>query len=165
LIEENIHNLLESTLSQMGYGLVQVRMIGAGAGKILQVMAEKADGTPLMLGDLEKISKTVSSIMDVENAIDSRYHLEVSSPGIDRPLVKRADYERFMGKLVNIRLIRANDKGRKFKGNVVAAGVDSFTFKPENFNENFEIDYSNVDSAKLVITEEMMGKGKKKKFN
>ena len=164
MIEEQVHKLLEGTLSQMGYELVQVKMFGAGSGKTLQILADKTDGTKLLLGDLEKISKTVSSIMDVENVIDSRYHLEVSSPGLDRPLVKRADYEKHLGQLINVRLIRANDKGRKFKGTIVAASEDNFTFKPENFPENFVIDFLNVDSAKLVITDEMFGKGKKKKF-
>ncbi len=155
--------MLEKALLTMGYTLVLVRMHGAGSGKTLQIMAEKSDGASLIMEDLEKISKTVSAILDVEDVIESRYHLEVSSPGLDRPLVKRADYERFMGKLVNIRLIRANDKGRKFKGVITAAAEDFFTFKPENFAENFEIDYSNIDTAKLVITDEMFNKGKKKK--
>src|SRR5262245_15293508 len=163
MIEEKVHNLIEDTLKDMGYGLVQVRMFGAGSGKTLQIMAERSDGTSLMMADLEKISKTVSSILDVENAIDSRYHLEVSSAGVDRPLIKPADCARFTGKEVTVRLIRANDKGRKFKGIIIAAGEDNFTFKPENFHENFIIDYSNVDVAKLVITDEMFGKGKKKK--
>jgi ribosome maturation factor RimP len=164
MIEQKVHDLLEPTLKQLGYELVQVRMFGAGSSKTLQILADRTDGTKLLLGDLEKISKTVSSIMDVENVIDSRYHLEVSSPGVDRPLVKRADYEKHLGQLINVRLIRANDKGRKFKGNIVAVGEDNFTFKPENFPENFTIDFLNVDTAKLVMTDEMFGKGKKRKF-
>ncbi len=160
MIEEKIANLLEEPFKDMGYNLVQVRMFGSDKGKTLQIMAEKADETPLSVGDLEKISKRASAILDVENVIDARYYLEVSSPGIDRPLLKPKDFERYKGSLINVRLMRANDKGRKFKGNIVAAGVDSFTLKPENFPENFEIDYSNIDAAKLVITDEMLKKKK-----
>ena len=165
MIEEKVHQLLEPALTDMGYSLVQVKMFGDGKGKTLQIMAEFIDGKPLKVEDLEKISKRASAILDVEDVIENRYYLEVSSPGLDRPLVKRADYERFIGKLINVRLMRANDKGRKFKGNIVAAGEDSFTLKPENFPDNFEIDYSNVDSAKLVITDEMFNIGKKKILN
>jgi ribosome maturation factor RimP len=164
MIEQKVHDLVEPVLAELGYELVQVRMFGAGNGKTLQILADRTDDTKLLVADLEKISKTVSSILDVEDVIESRYHLEVSSPGIDRPLVKRADYEKHKGKLINVRLIRANDKGRKFKGTIVDTSEDNFTFKPENFEENFIIDYSNVDTARLVITDEMFGRGKKRKF-
>lgn len=165
MLEEKISQIIEPVLTDMGYSLVQVKMFGSDKGKTLQIMAEKADGTALMLGDLEKISKRVSATLDVENVLEVRYYLEVSSPGLDRPLIRPKDYEKYTGSLINLRLMRANDKGRKFKGNIVAVNQDGFTFKPENFEENFEIDFSNVDSAKLVITDEMFGKGKKKILN
>ncbi len=164
MIEEKIHTLLEPALADMGYSLVLVNMFGDGKGKTLQIMAEMADGTPLKVGDLEQISKQAGTLLDVEDVIQTRYYLEVSSPGLDRPLVKPADFKRFIGSLITVRLLRANDKGRRFKGNIVDAGEQSFTLKPENFPENFEIDFLNVDKANLVITDEMFGKGKKRKF-
>jgi ribosome maturation factor RimP len=160
MIEERIHNLLSPVLEDMGFNLVQVKMFDVDRKKTLQIMAEKADETPLTVGDLEAISKKSSALLDVEDVISARYFLEVSSPGIDRPLIKAKDFIRFVGSEINIRLIRANDRGRKFKGKILSANEDKISFKPENFEEIFEIDFTNIDSAKLVITEAMLKKGK-----
>ncbi len=158
MLEEKISNLIEPILADMGYGLVKVSMFGQDKGKTLQILCENADGSALKVGDLEKISKRVSATLDVENVLDSRYYLEVSSPGLDRPLIRPKDYEKYVGSLINLRLMRANDRGRKFKGTIVKVHQDGFTFKPENFTEHFEIDFLNVDNAKLVITDEMLKK-------
>lgn len=164
MIEEKIKELIVPLIEKMGYSLVQARILGDGKYKTLQVMAEKNDGTALMLGDLQTISKNISNLLDETNIFESRYNLEISSPGLDRPLVKFKDYQNNVGSLINIRLLRANDKGRKFKGFIISVNENGLIFKPENFAENFEIEFSNIDSAKLVITDEMFGKGKKRKF-
>ncbi|MDC0139973.1 ribosome maturation factor RimP, partial [Hyphomicrobiales bacterium] len=83
--EEKISSLVEPLIENMGYQLVRIKMIG-GDHNILQVMAEKEDGT-LAISDCSKISRILSPIMDIEDLIEDQYRLEVSSPGIDRPLV------------------------------------------------------------------------------
>lgn len=158
MIEERIHNLLSPVLEDLGFNLVQVKMFDVARNKTLQIMAERVDETPLTVGDLEVISRKSSALLDVEDVISARYFLEVSSPGIDKPLIKAKDFIRFIGSEINIRLIRANDKGRKFKGKIISANEDKVSFKPENFEEIFEIDFTNIDSAKLVITDEMLKK-------
>ena len=157
MLEQNIHNLIEPPLAEQGYELVQIKIMGAPKqGKTLQIMVENVDGTGLSVGNLQQISRIIAKIMDEEDPISDKYYLEVSSPGIDRPLVKKKDFENHIGFLISVKLISANDKGRKFKGVVKTVNEDKLIFQPENFPEEFEIDFLNIDSAKLVLTDELI---------
>ena len=101
-------------LEGMGYRLVRIRITGE-AGCTVQIMAERADGT-MLIDDCEEISKALSPVMDVADPIQRAYRLEISSPGIDRPLVRRSDFERYTGHLVKIDMAAAHDGRKRFRG-------------------------------------------------
>src|SRR5437870_7871168 len=101
-------------LQGMGYRLVRIRISGE-AGCTVQIMAERPDGT-MQIEDCEAISRALSPVLDIADPIDRAYRLEISSPGIDRPLVRRSDFERYAGHLVKIEMAVAVDGRRRFRG-------------------------------------------------
>ena len=141
-------------VNDMGFELVQVRMIG-GARKTLQIMAEPADHErSLTLDDCAELSHAISAVLDVADPIQGAYSLEISSPGIDRPLVKLADYERFSGHLAKFELDRAIGETRKFRG--VLAGCSGSKVMLAVDGEVLELDFANIRKAKLVLTDELI---------
>jgi len=112
--------LAEPILAGLGYRLVRVRVSGAD-GCTVQVMAEKPDGT-MLIEDCEAASRALSPVFDTADPIDRAYRLEVSSPGIDRPLVRRSDFERYAGHVVKVEMERPLDGRKRFRG--VLAGLD-----------------------------------------
>src|SRR6201995_170788 len=110
----------EPVLQGMGYRLVRIRISGE-AGCTVQVMAERPDGT-MQIEDCEAVSRALSPVLDTADPIDRAYRLEISSPGIDRPLVRRSDFERFGGHLVKIEMAVAHQNRKRFRG--VLAGVE-----------------------------------------
>ena len=101
-------------LAGMGYRLVRIRISGE-AGCTVQIMAERPDGT-MLIDDCEAISRALSPVLDVADPIDRAYRLEISSPGIDRPLVRRSDFERYAGHLVKIEMAIAHQGRKRFRG-------------------------------------------------
>ena len=97
-----VATIAEPVLAGLGYRLVWVRLSGL-AGCTVQIMAERADGT-MRIEDCEAVSRALSPVLDVEDPVDRAYHLEVSSPGIDRPLVRRSDFSRYAGHVVKVEL-------------------------------------------------------------
>jgi ribosome maturation factor RimP len=112
--------IVDPVLEGLGYRLVRVRISGL-AGCTVQVMAERPDGT-MTIEDCEAVSRALSPVLDVADPIDRAYRLEISSPGIDRPLVRRADFERNAGSRVRIEMTVAVAGRRRFRG--LLLGVD-----------------------------------------
>ena len=104
-LEARIAHIVEPVIAGLGYRLVRVK-VSALNGTTLQIMAERPDGT-MTVEDCERLSRDLSPALDVEDPIDRAYHLEVSSPGIDRPLVRRSDFERWAGHQAKIELDEA----------------------------------------------------------
>src|ERR1700758_181961 len=107
-------------LQQLGYRLVRIRISGE-AGCTVQIMAERPDGT-MLIDDCEAVSRALSPVLDVADPIDRAYRLEISSPGIDRPLVRRSDFERYAGPLVKVEMAVAHEGRKRFRGTL--AGVE-----------------------------------------
>ena len=101
-------------LQGMGYRLVRIKISGE-AGCTVQVMAERPDGT-MLIDDCEAVSRALSPVLDIADPIDRAYRLEISSPGIDRPLVRRSDFERYAGHLVKIEMAVAHQGRKRFRG-------------------------------------------------
>ncbi|HEY0220040.1 MAG TPA: ribosome maturation factor RimP [Afipia sp.] len=108
-------------LESMGYRLVRIRISGE-AGCTVQIMAERPDGT-MLIEDCEAISKALSPVMDIADPVQRAYRLEISSPGIDRPLVRRTDFERYTGHLVKIEMAVPHEGRKRFRG--ILEGVES----------------------------------------
>jgi ribosome maturation factor RimP len=112
--------IAEPVLAGLGYRLVRVRLSGL-AGCTVQIMAERPDGT-MRIEDCEAVSRALSPVLDVEDPVDRAYHLELSSPGIDRPLVRRSDFSRYAGHVVKVEMAAPIDGRRRFRG--VLLGVE-----------------------------------------
>ena len=112
---DGIERLIEPSLEALGYRIVRVVFTGS-RGATLQVMAERLDDVPMAVDDCARISHSVSALLDVADPIAGAYHLEVSSPGIERPLVKPADFDRFIGREARIELSLPVRGRRRFRG-------------------------------------------------
>lgn len=150
---ETIADLIEPTLEAMGYELVRVMSTG-GRTPTLQVMAERLDRAGMTVDDCADISRALSAILDVEDPIDGAYQLEVSSPGIDRPLTKPADFERFAGFEVRIEADRLIGGQRKFKGRLL--GLDNEAVRLALPEGERTIPLSSIRKAKLVLTDDLI---------
>jgi ribosome maturation factor RimP len=148
-----IEGLVEPPLDGMGYELVRVHLTG-GARPTLQIMAERKDRCEMTVEDCAEISRNLSALLDVEDPIPDTYSLEVSSPGIDRPLVRLDDYDRFAGFEARIETKRPHDGRRKFTGRL--AGVRGRKVAIGDDGGEAEIPFDDIASAKLVLTDELI---------
>lgn len=149
----DITGLLEPALQDMGFELVQVRLLGS-TRRTLQVMAEPSDGRAMTVDDCAEISTAISALLDVADPVDGAYALEVSSPGLDRPLVKPRDFERFKGNSVRIETSEPIGDRRRFKGVLAGLAEDRVVVKAEGVTH--ELPLALVRRAKLLITEELL---------
>jgi ribosome maturation factor RimP len=157
--ETTLERLLAPTLESLGYDLVRVVLSGMHR-PVLQIMAERRDGAPMKVTDCETISRTLSAKLDAEDLIRSAYTLEVSSPGIDRPLIRPRDYARYAGHVARVELREAQEGQRRFTGRIVSADEDRVMLALEGDGavekRNVAFTYGDVARAKLVLTDELL---------
>jgi ribosome maturation factor RimP len=151
--DERIATLIEPTLDDMGYQLVRV-LISGSRSPTLQVMAERSDLEPMTVDDCAAISRAISVVLDVENPIPSAYRLEVSSPGIDRPLVRPIDFERFAGFDARIETEVAIEGRKRFQGRLL--GVVEDRVRLHLADGDRELPLASIRKAKLVVTDELL---------
>lgn len=145
--------VIEPVVEAAGYRLVRLRLMG-GKTKTLQIMAERADGT-MTVDDCATLSRALSDFLDREDPIESEYNLEVSSPGIDRPLTRIADYARWAGHEVKLELGAPDDTGRKrFKGLIL--GLDGNDVAIEVDGARMAFPFKAIAEAKLVLTDKLI---------
>lgn len=148
-----IEAIIGPSLDAMGYELVRVRFSG-NQRPVLQIMAErKADGQ-MTIDDCEAVSRTVSALLDVEDPISTAYELEVSSPGIDRPLTRPKDYERFAGFEARVEMKRLVDGRKKVRGQLLGLFDDKVALTVDG--ARVEISLADVSAAKLVLTDALI---------
>jgi ribosome maturation factor RimP len=151
--QRRIESLIKPPLEDMGYELVRVRLSGSER-RTLQIMAERVDGGDMRVEDCASISRALSAIFDVEDPIRGAYTLEVSSPGIDRPLTRTKDFDRFAGHLAKIEM-QSLIKGRKrYNGKIL--GVEDDTVRLATKNGDVELPVDEIVTATLVITDELI---------
>ncbi len=156
-VAARVAGLIEPVLESMGYRLVLVRLMG-GSDAILEIMAERADGT-MTVEDCEAVSHAVSPLLDVHDPVDGAYRLQISSPGIDRPLVRPADFERWAGYEVKIELKEAVSGRKRFRGPIegFADGEARIEIEvPEAGPQIIGLPVALIGSAKLVLTDELV---------
>jgi ribosome maturation factor RimP len=150
--------LAEPVLHGLGYRLVRVRVSGAD-GCTVQVMAEKPDGT-MLVEDCEAASRALSPVLDAADPIDRAYRLEISSPGIDRPLVRRSDFERYAGHVVKIELAAPRDGRKRFRGVLAGVEGDAARIRDEGGKAvapaEFLLPIDDMAEAKLVLTDALV---------
>ncbi len=156
-LNSRIEASIEPVISSMGFELVRVKLTG-GRKKTLQVMAERSDGS-IDVNDCADISLAVSAVLDVEDYIRGEYVLEVSSPGIDRPLVKLDDFERYAGHIAKIKL-GAPLGGRKgFNGRLSGVHDRAVEIVMEGEREagkRIELPFDEIEEAQLLLTDELI---------
>ena len=148
-----IEQIITPSVEAMGYELVRVQLTG-GQRMVLQVMAERADSAPMTVEDCADISRAISAVLDVEDPIKSAYTLEVSSPGIDRPLTRLKDFERFAGFEAKLETRLAVDGRKRFKG--MLKGVEDGLVSIETEQGAARLEFDNILRAKLVLTDELI---------
>jgi ribosome maturation factor RimP len=151
-----VAQLIEPVLESMGFRLVRVKL----SGPALQIMAERPDGL-FSIDDCEQASRAISPVLDLEDPIPSRYHLEVSSPGIDRPLVRAEDFERWAGHEAKIEMATPQAGRKRFRGALegYADGeVRLFIDNPEGGTEKVLVGlpFDAISDAKLVLTDALI---------
>lgn len=149
-----IETLIAPSLEAMGYRLVRVAVTGGRRTQVLQIMAERMDERPMSVEDCTEVTHTVSALLDVADPIEHAYVLEVSSPGIDRPLVRREDYERYRGYEAKLELAAPIEGRRRFRGRLV--GVEADRVRLNLGAEVVELPLARIQRAKLVLTDELL---------
>jgi len=142
----------------MGFRLVRARLYD-NSGLTLQIMAERPDGS-MSVQDCENLSRALSPVLDVADPVPQAYSLEVSSPGIDRPLVRRSDFELWAGHLAKLETTQMVDGRRRFKGTILQVEGDALKMRrddaPKDEEQNFTIPLSAIATARLILTDELI---------
>ena len=154
-LQERITGIIEPSLTGMGYSVVQVRMMESGHRRTLQIMAERLDNKNMTVEDCAAISHQVSALLDVEDPISEAYSLEISSPGIDRPLIKRRDFERYIGHDAKAETKLPIEGRKRFKGVITGVEGDDIIMKLAEGNVA-RIALHNLHSANLLLTDKLI---------
>ena len=154
---EKIEELLTPLANDYETEIIQITY----ARKTLQILLEKNDGTSPTIDECEELSKAFSATLDVENVINEKYYLEVSSAGMDRPLIKLNDYIKFKGRDIKLELKpprNETDTRKQFKGKIEDVKDNTIQLKTtlDNTEQIITIDYNNINKAKLLITDELL---------
>ncbi|MCE3232155.1 MAG: ribosome maturation factor RimP [Rickettsiaceae bacterium] len=165
-LEGRINEVISPSLEQLGYEVVRVRMIGE-VRKVLQIMIDRADGANINVDDCQKASNQISAVLDVEEPILEKYTLEVSSPGIDRPLTRLKDFEKFKGLEAKMELSEKINEKRKLKG--VLAGTEgdvvlmdlNVVSIEQPVSERIKVKFENIKSASLVLNDQLLAMSQK----
>lgn len=154
-MESKIAEIVRPVVTDLGLELVCVRIIGEKGGQNVQVMAEDPATKKLGIEDCTKLSKAISTLLDVEDPIQGAYRLEISSPGIDRPLLKIDDFETYAGFEAKLETDMPNETGQKrFKG--VLKGVKDQKILIDTDQGSTEIPFGSLTKAKLVLTDKLI---------
>jgi len=145
---------IEPEIQSLGFDLVRVAMIGGTSDPTLQIMAERRDTRQLALADCEAISRRLSEWLDANDPIDGAYRLEVSSPGIDRPLTRPADYADWTGHEARLKLDPPVDGAKQVSGNI--EGIDGDTVRISSPKGERAIPFAAIASAKLLLTDKLI---------
>ncbi len=147
-ITDKIESLIQLVIKDIGYELVGVEYVARGKHSILRVYIDSDRG--IGLDDCEVVSRQLSSIFDVEDPIATQYNLEVSSPGVERPLFNIEHYQRFLGYDVKLRLLRSVNGRRKFNGAIGSVSKINNSIELMTDTGSYKLDIELIDKANLV---------------
>ncbi|MCM2439278.1 ribosome maturation factor RimP [Agrobacterium vitis] len=157
-LDRRIADIIEPVIVELGFKLVRVRILNQN-GMTLQIMAERKDGT-MTVEDCEELSMAISPVLDVEDPVDKEYHLEVSSPGIDRPMVRASDFTRWQGNLLKCETSILIDNRKRFRGKIADVTQDGFVLERDQVAAGEEprltIPFTALAEAKLILTDDLV---------
>ena len=154
VLESKIKEVLVPSLEAMGFSLVRIRIMGGGENRTLQLMIDRLDEQPVSIEDCALVSRNASALLDVEDPINGAYMLEVSSPGIDRPLTKERDFERYVGFEAKLELRDVQDGQRRFQGRLL--GCENGVVKLLTEAGETSLSFGTITAAKLILTDELV---------
>lgn len=154
-VKHHLSDMLEPVIEQLGYEVVRIMTIGQ-ANPTLQIMIDKTDGTEITVDDCAKVSRALSDVLDENDPIKDKYNLEVSSPGLDRPLTKLAHFERFADYEVKIETDELIEGRKRFKG--VLKGVKNSDVVLEMDETIYEIPFDAISKAKIILTDDLLAR-------
>jgi len=156
--------IVEPVVDQLGYRLVRVKISGLD-GCTVQVMAERPDGS-MRIEDCEAVSRALSPVLDVADPVERAYRLEVSSPGIDRPLVRRSDFDRFAGHVAKIEMAAPVDGRKRFRGVLLGSEGEAARIRLDNVAAGQPADVvlpiEDMAEARLVLTDALVAESLKR---
>lgn len=155
-LDAAIAAIVEPEIEALGFRLVRVRVSGQN-GVTLQIMAERPDGM-IEVGECEAISRALSPLLDVEEPITGNYHLEVSSPGIDRPLVRLSDFVTWAGHVAKLETVQMINGRKRFKGTILSTEGNNVTFRADTVEDEpeFTINVEDMADVRLILTDELI---------
>jgi ribosome maturation factor RimP len=153
-LENKIAGLIAGKVESAGYDLVRVQIKGGGKYATLQVMAERKDGVGMTVEDCATISSAVCLSVEADTDLADRFDLEVSSPGIDRPLVKLQDFVRFQGNVAKVELNAPLEGQRRFQGKIENVSGEEIAFSVDK--KVLKVSFKDIERAKLVLTDELL---------
>ncbi len=148
-----VQQLIEPGIQAMNFRLVQISYSG-GKHPTLQIMAERQDGSLINVDDCAQISRSISAVLDVDDPIAGAYALEVSSPGIDRPLVRQEDYQRYAGFEIKAQTGQTIDGRKRFRGRL--QGIKEGIVSIETKDAVFKLPYQDIHKAKLLLSDDLI---------
>jgi len=160
-MDERILAIASPVAGDMGYGIVRIRVQG-GNRSVVQIMAERLSDGKMNVADCAQLSRALSSTFEVEDPIDGAYVLEVSSPGLDRPLTDMKHFEQYTGLLARLELDRFVEGRKRFRGILAGIDGDNVAIDLDKEDETALIPFAWISEAKLLITDEVIKKGQKK---
>lgn len=156
----HLRRLIEPTAKSLGFELVRVAWTGRGVPPVLQIMAERPDGT-MVVEDCAELSHAISALLDVEDPIAGDYVLEVSSPGIDRPLVRQGDYERFKGHVAKLEMRQMIEGRKRFRGRLGGLRGEDVILTTDD--GEVALPLGDIDKARLVLTDDLVAASMKQR--
>jgi ribosome maturation factor RimP len=148
MIEDTLEQLLSPTIQDMGYELWGCEYLPSGRHSLLRVYIDKADGIGIGIEDCQEVSHRVGALLDVEDPIPGNYSLEISSPGIPRPLFRSWQYDRYIGQCIQVKTYKPVDGTRKLIGTIISASKDTLVLCVNEVQ--LEVPFSNIVKAHLT---------------
>lgn len=156
--DRRLLELLDPVAESVGYEVVRLRMMGGAARRTLQIMAERPDGE-MNVDDCATLSRAIGDVLDAADVINGDYVLEVSSPGIDRPLTRLKDFEAWEGYEAKLELDRLADGRKRFRGILAGIEDDAVCIDLEGEEDTTVIPFDWITEAKLSLTDELLKRG------
>ena len=156
MLEEKIYKLTKERLNRIGYELVRVKYFDKT--QTLQIMIDSGlENTKIGIEDCAKVSQEISVILDIEDLISKKYNLEISSPGLDRPLTQITDFKKHKGHKIKLLLKEMTNETKKCKATIIDVKYESIVFELHN-SQKIEIPFANIEAANLLVDDKIFKK-------
>jgi ribosome maturation factor RimP len=160
-LEKKIFETINETVENMGFEIVRLKLtsnsVKLASKKILEILIARKDEQHVSIGDCRSLSHQLSAVLDVEDVIEGKYNLEIASAGVERPLVKLSDFEKYKHYVIKLKLHKSVNDSKKYQCKILDVIGDKINCMLDN-KEHITIEYDNVKDAHLVLTDDLYRK-------